>query len=49
MPTDRNSIAFSRDAGSVLNIVYLTPKKATSGGFFPKGVNGTINTSDAHG
>lgn len=46
VPTDKNSIAYSRDAGSVLNIVYLTPKKVTSGGFFPKGVNGEINTSD---
>jgi hypothetical protein len=32
----------------VLNIVYLTPKAATKGGFFPSGVNGTINTSGAH-
>jgi len=48
VPTDGNSLAFSRSAADVLNIVYLTPKKATSGGFFPKGVNGTINTSDAN-
>jgi hypothetical protein len=45
VPTDRNGIAFSRTAGQVLNVVYLTPKKATSGGFFPDGVNGPINTS----
>lgn len=46
VPTDANGVAFSRSAGSVLNIVYLTPKKATSGGFFPKGVNGDITSSD---
>jgi hypothetical protein len=44
-PTDANGIAYSRSADRVLNVVYLTPKKARSGGFFPKGVNGTINTS----
>ena len=46
VPTDANGLAYSRTTGSVLNIVYLTPTKVTSGGFFPKGVNGTINTSD---
>lgn len=45
VPSDGNGIAFSRTADRVLNVVYLTPKKATSGGFFPKGVNGTINVS----
>jgi hypothetical protein len=45
VPTDDNSIAFSRTADRVLNVVYLTPKKATQGGFYPHGVNGTINTS----
>jgi hypothetical protein len=46
VPTDKNGLAYSRSAGQVLNIAYLTPKKATKGGFFPKGVNGEINTSD---
>jgi Ferritin-like domain len=46
VPTDVNGLAFSRTAGSVLNIVYLNPAKVTKGGFFPKGVNGEINTSD---
>ncbi|WP_328997952.1 ferritin-like domain-containing protein [Kribbella sp. NBC_00709] len=45
VPTDRNGIAFSRSAGQVLNVVYLNPKSVTKGGFFPAGVNGTINTS----
>ncbi|WP_414938460.1 ferritin-like domain-containing protein [Amycolatopsis sp. cmx-11-51] len=49
VPTDANGIAFSRSPGQVLNIVYLTPKAATSGGFFPKGVNGEVNTSAANG
>ncbi|WP_033288068.1 ferritin-like domain-containing protein [Amycolatopsis jejuensis] len=48
VPADNNGIAFSRSPGQVLNIVYLTPKAATSGGFFPKGVNGEVNTSAGH-
>ncbi|MGV8907585.1 MAG: ferritin-like domain-containing protein [Propionicimonas sp.] len=49
VPTDANGIAFSRSTGQVLNIVYLTPKKVTKGGFFPAGVNGGINESGANG
>ena len=45
MPTDHNGITYSRTPGQVLNVVYLTPKAATKGGFFPKGVNGDVNTS----
>ncbi|MGY2746929.1 ferritin-like domain-containing protein [Arthrobacter sp. UYCu723] len=48
VPTDGNGIAFSRSAGQVLNIAYLTPKAVREGGFFPKGVNGDINTSAAN-
>jgi hypothetical protein len=44
-PTDSNGLAFSRTPGQVLNIVYLTPNVARRGGFFPHGVNGSINTS----
>ncbi|MEC5181749.1 ferritin-like domain-containing protein [Arthrobacter sp. CG_A4] len=47
VPTDANGLAFSRSAGQVLNIAYLTPKAVREGGFFPKGVNGDINTSAA--
>jgi Ferritin-like domain len=47
VPTDANSIAYSRTTGQVLNIVYLNPGAVRSGGFFPGGVNGTINTSAA--
>jgi hypothetical protein len=46
VPTDANGIAYSRTAGSVLNIAYLNPAKVSKGGFFPDGVNGEINTSD---
>jgi hypothetical protein len=45
VPTDANGITYSRGADQVLNVVYLNPKKVTSGGFFPHGVNGAINTS----
>ena len=45
VPADGNSVAFGRTPGRVLNVVYLTPKVATSGGFYPNGVNGQINTS----
>ncbi len=49
VPADANGIAFSRSPGQVLNIVYLTPQEARSGGFFPDGVNGDVNTSAASG
>ena len=45
VPDDSNGIAFARTPGQVLNIVYLTPKPATQGGFYPNGVNGSVNTS----
>ena len=49
VPTDGNGIAFSRSAGQVLNIVFLTRMAAQQGGFFPRGVNGSINVSAANG
>ena len=45
VPTDDNGIAFSRDVFQVPNIVYLTPREADRGGFFPNGTNGTFTTS----
>jgi hypothetical protein len=44
-PDDSNGIAFGRTPGQVLNIVYLNPGRATSGGFYPSGLNGELNTS----
>ena len=48
VPLDTNGIAFSRSTGQVLNIAYLKNTAAASGGFFPAGVNGTINMSAAN-
>lgn len=48
VPADSNGIAFSRSAGQVLNIVFLTRMAAQQGGFFPQGVNGTITRSAAN-
>ncbi|MBC7589454.1 MAG: ferritin-like domain-containing protein [Salinibacterium sp.] len=45
VPTDANSIAFGRTPDQVLNVVYLNSEQVRSGGFFPAGVNGPINTS----
>jgi hypothetical protein len=47
VPVDANGLAFSRTAGDVLNIVYLTAGVETRGGFFPNGVNGNIRASTA--
>lgn len=47
-PLDANGLAFSRNTGQVLNIVYLTGMARTQGGFFPNGVNGNIRTSQAN-
>jgi hypothetical protein len=49
VPTNHNSIVYSRSAAQVLNIAYLNPKKVTKGGFFPAGVNGQIRESGANG
>ena len=43
VPTDANALAFSRTTSQVLRIVYLGG--ASSGGFFPQGLNGTIKTA----
>ena len=50
VPTDANSIAYSRTTGEVLDVVFLNVARGaqTAGGFFPNGVNGRINTSTAN-
>jgi hypothetical protein len=45
VPTDGNGLAFGRTPGQVLNVAYLTPSVASSGGFYPHGVNGQLHTS----
>ena len=48
VPADANAIAYSRNTGQVLNIAYLNKLAVMRGGFFPDGVNGRINTSQAN-
>jgi len=48
VPLDNNGIAFSRSTGQVLNIVYLNNAAVAMGGFFPAGVNGSLNMSAAN-
>jgi hypothetical protein len=47
VPTDANSIAYSRSTNEVLHIVYLTQAAASMGGFFPAGLNGNIKAATA--
>ena len=49
VPTDSNSIVYSRNTNQVLHIVYLNGTAGTaSGGFFPSGTNGNIKTAAAN-
>lgn len=45
VPTDQNGGAFGRSPEHILNIVYLTPERATGGGFYPEGLNGDLTRS----
>jgi hypothetical protein len=46
---DSNALTLPRTVGQVLYIVYGNKANATSGGFFPSGVNGMLNTSTTAG
>lgn len=45
VPTNADSIAYSRSTGQVLNVVYLSKAAVAMGGFFPAGINLPANTS----
>jgi hypothetical protein len=45
VPTDANGWVLGRTAPQVLNVIYQNRAAVTSGGFFPNGVNGTIQRS----
>ena len=46
VPSNADGIAFHRTPQEVLRIVYLTDKAgASSGGFYPKGMNGTLKST----
>jgi len=46
VPSTADAIVFRRTPQQVLHIVYLTEKGgASSGGFYPKGMNGTLKST----
>ena len=46
VPSNSDGMAFTRTPQEVLHIVYLTPQSgASSGGFYPNGMNGTLKTT----
>lgn len=47
-PADSNGVAFGRTPGQSLNILYLQRSAVSAGGFFPNGLNGTVQTSAAN-
>ncbi|MFE4468100.1 ferritin-like domain-containing protein [Leifsonia sp. NPDC056824] len=45
VPNDAEGRAYGRSPEHILNIVYLTGDRATSGGFYPNGLNGDLRES----
>jgi len=45
VPTGDEGGAFGRTPQQILNIVYLSPGRVTSGGFYPDGLNGELRES----
>lgn len=45
VPTDAEGRAYGRSPEHILNIVYLTGDRVTSGGFYPNGLNGDLRES----
>jgi hypothetical protein len=46
VPNNENGMVFTRTPQEVLHIVYITEKKgASSGGFYPKGMNGPLKST----
>ena len=48
VPVNSNAIVYSRTPQAVLNIVYGTRTAASSGGFFPAGLNGRFTVANAN-
>lgn len=48
VPADGNALVPLRTPEQTLNVLYMTRSAASSGGFFPQGLTGTIRTSAAN-
>jgi hypothetical protein len=46
--TDADGLLIGRTPAQALNVLFMTPSAATTGGFFPTGINGAITRSAAN-